>query len=292
MKCEVGVASFGYGSRGLGRLATIGWVLLVILCFPPRTVAMFDNSSSTFVERCRMDCSLQKDLVACGKYRVVRWLQDTVRDKEFGYGPFRIVRIPSMPSQTILPKVPQSRVFKSGAVEALNFLRDNIEDLLTKRAVVYTADNSPGGRSFGTMPMIVDEDELKQMQSRKSSQGDGKILFKKKKSVIVPILILLNLVKLKLLLLPIFLGVHFIKKLLVLASLILPSILAHLKICKVPPPHQQSYPYHTWATAAEAPVDYPTGYGQEEAWAHRNDYVGHVAYPGYPSYHGLRNPYG
>lgn len=83
---------------------------------------------------------------------------------------------------------------------------------------------------------------------------------KKKKSVVLPILILLNLLKLKLLLLPIFLSVHFIKKLLLLASLLAPSILSRLKICKLAQqPHAQVYPYHTWSTAAEGPVDYPTG---------------------------------
>lgn len=86
--------------------------------------------------------------------------------------------------------------------------------------------------------------------------GDWRI-FKKKKSIILPVLILLNLVKLKLLLLPIFLGVHFIKKLLVVGSLILPSVFAHLKICKVQHPH--AHPYQIWSTAADTSADYPTG---------------------------------
>lgn len=89
--------------------------------------------------------------------------------------------------------------------------------------------------------------------------GDWRI-FKKKKSIILPVLILLNLLKLKLLLLPVFLGVHFIKKLLVLGSLILPSVLAHLKVCKVQHNHHP-HPYHIWSTAAEAPPDYPSGKG-------------------------------
>ncbi|XP_078053574.1 uncharacterized protein LOC144479009 [Augochlora pura] len=269
-------------------LARLGLVSLVILHLPSQNLA-FDNSTGVFVERCRADCAAQRDFLSCGKFRVVRWLHSVVREKEFSYGPLRVVRIPSLPSQLILPKVPQSRVFKSGAVEALNFARDIVEDLLTKRAVVYTIDNAVAGRSFGTMPMIMDEDEITELQARKKSDEDWR-LFKKKKSVILPLLILLNLLKLKLLLLPVFLGVHFIKKLLVLGSLMLPSMLSHLKICKVPQPAQaHMYPHHTWATAAEAPVDYPTGYGQEEAWAHRNDYQGHLGYPGYPAY---RNPYG
>nr|XP_012145794.1 PREDICTED: uncharacterized protein LOC100881721 [Megachile rotundata] len=257
------------------RSVLIGCFLLVIL----RETFAFGNSTSAFVEKCRADCRLDKSLISCGKYRVVRWLHDTVRNKEFTYGPVRVIRIPSITQQSILPKLPQSRVFKSEAVEALNFVRDVLEDLLTKRALVYTIDNSVAGRNFGTVPMVMDEDELDELQSRKDD-GEWRI-FKKKKSLILPILILLNLLKLKLLLIPIFLGVHFIKKLLVLGSLIAPSILSHLKICKVPP-HPQ--PYQMWATAAEAPVDYPTGYGQEEpAWVHRND----LAYGTY-----IRNPYG
>ncbi|KAG7190717.1 hypothetical protein KM043_006793 [Ampulex compressa] len=235
-----------------------------------------------------MDCSLQRDFATCGKFRIVRWIQEAVREKEFSYGPFRLTRIPSMPYQAILPKVPQSRAFRSSIIDTINFVRDSAEDLLTKRAIVYTIDSSAGARGFMSGPMFLDEDEFTRLKNRKESDGDWRI-FKKKKSLILPLLILLNLFKLKLLLLPIFLGVHFIKKLLVLGSLILPSILGHLKVCKVQQP-QQGYPYHTWATAADAPVDYPTAYGQEEsAWAHRNDIISHL---GYPAYHGYRNPYG
>ncbi|XP_033339958.2 uncharacterized protein LOC117228359 [Megalopta genalis] len=269
-------------------LVRLRLVLLVVVLHLAGQSLAYDNSTSVFVERCRADCAMQRDFLSCGKFRVVRWLNSVVREKEFSYGPLRVVRIPSLPSQLILPKVPQSRVFKSGAIDALNFARDIVEDLLTKRAVVYTIDNAMAGRSFGTMPMIMDEGEITLLQARKESDDDWR-LFKKKKSVILPLLILLNLIKLKLLLLPVFLGVHFIKKLLVLGSLLLPSILSHLKICKVPQPQPHMYPHQTWATAAEAPVDYPTGYGQEEAWAHRNDYQGHLGYPGYPAY---RHPYG
>ncbi|CAL7938059.1 unnamed protein product [Xylocopa violacea] len=280
------------GSK-FGLFARIGSVLLLVaLCSSSgQTLALtFDNSTSAFVERCRVDCSLYRDFASCGKYRIVRWLHNAVREKEFSYGPIRIVRIQSLSRQSVLPKLPQSRVFKSGAIEALNFVRDAVEDLLTKRALVYTIDNSASARSFGSMPMIMDEDELVQIQKKQEPEDGDWRIFKKKKSLILPILILLNLLKLKLLLLPIFLSVHFIKKLLVLASIIVPSLLAHLKICKVPPAQSQTHPYHMWATAADTPVDYPTGYGQDEAWAHRNDYQGNPPYFGFP--YGLRNPYG
>lgn len=57
-------------------------------------------------------------------------------------------------------------------MEALNFVRDTAEDLITKRAFVYTIDNTASARSFGTMPMILDEDQLARMESRGISDGN------------------------------------------------------------------------------------------------------------------------
>lgn len=247
---------------------------------------MIDNTTDLFLQKCEMECSLRGDFPSCGKYRVVRWLNTIVREKEFSYGPFRIIRIPSVQKQSFLPHLPRSRAFKSSIIEILQFIRNSVEDLLTKRAIVYTIDNSAAARGFSSL-MFIDDDELQRLQDKKEPEGDWRI-FKKKKNLIFPILILLNLIKLKLLLLPIILGVHFIKKLLVLGSIILPSILAHLKVCKVQHSHSHhTHPFQLWSTAAEATVDYPSGYEQEENAWHRNDYQ-----LGYPNYQILRNPYG
>lgn len=72
-----------------------------------------------------------------------------------------------MPSQSVLPKLSQSRVFKASAIETLNFLKDMVEDAITKRALVYTVDNSFSGRSFGSFPMIMDEEEFADLKKRK-----------------------------------------------------------------------------------------------------------------------------
>ncbi|XP_025992076.1 uncharacterized protein LOC105198799 [Solenopsis invicta] len=263
--------------------------ILLIICSRQTQSLVFDNTTD-FVQKCQLECSFKKDYTTCGKYKVVKWLNTVVKEKEFSYGPFRIIRIPSIYKQSFLPYLPRSRAFKSGITETLTFVRDSVEDLLTTRAIVYTIDNSAGAREFSSNLMLMDEDELDRLKESKEPEGDWRI-FKKKKSIILPILILLNLVKLKLLLLPIFLGVHFIKKLLVLGSLILPSVFAHLRICKVPRPNashgHHAHPYQIWSTAEDTSVDYPTGYGQDDTNWHRNDYQ-----LGYPSYQILRNPYG
>ncbi|EFN64650.1 hypothetical protein EAG_08293 [Camponotus floridanus] len=151
--------------------------------------------------------------------------------REFNYGPFRIIRIPSIHKQSFLPYLPRSRAFKSSITETLNFIRDSVEDLLTKRAIVYTIDNSAVTRGFPSSLMLVDEDELTQM--------------KDKEKVEVPII----------------LGVHFIKKILVFGSILLTSILAHLKVCKLQGGQyggaHHSHPFNFWSTAVES-NDYPT----------------------------------
>ncbi|KAM0736221.1 hypothetical protein ACS0PU_010182 [Formica fusca] len=279
---------------GCPRVAQIScWILILLIICSRRTYSLtFDNTTNVFVQKCQMECSLHKDFTTCGKYKVVRWLNTIVREKEFNYGPFRIIRIPSMHKQSFLPYLPRSRAFKNSITETLKFVRDSVEDLLTKRAIVYTVDNSAVARGFPSSLMLVDEDELTQMKDKEEVEGDWRI-FKKKKSIIFPVLILLNLIKLKLLLLPIILGVHFIKKILVFGSLLLTSILAHLKVCKIQAAGQyggahthHSHPFHLWSTAAES-SDYPTGYGQDDTNWHRNDYQ-----LGYTNYQLFRNPYG
>lgn len=274
-------------SRGSNSFHGIGyaWLLVTIFCLSSTTSHTFNYSSnnSTYVERCRADCASHKDLISCGKFRVVRWLNDIAREKEFKYGAIRIVRIPSLSQQPVIPKLPESRAFKSGIMEALNFVRDTAEDLITKRAFVYTIDNTASARSFGTMPMILDEDQLARMESRGISDAAWRGI-KQKKALILPLLILFKLMKLKLWIVPIFLAVHFIKKILVIASILVPILFTRLKICKVSQPHHQGYPHHLWTTAAEAPIDYPSG---EEIWpSHRNDYQQA------PPYLAYRNPYG
>lgn len=67
------------------RIHRIGCALFVIiLCLSSSASSHIFNSSSgnsTYVERCRADCAVHKDLISCGKFRVVRWLNDIAREK-------------------------------------------------------------------------------------------------------------------------------------------------------------------------------------------------------------------
>lgn len=67
------------------RIHRIGCALfVVILCLSSSASSRIFNSSSgnsTYVDRCRADCAVHKDLISCGKFRVVRWLNDIAREK-------------------------------------------------------------------------------------------------------------------------------------------------------------------------------------------------------------------
>jgi len=76
-----------------------------------------------------------------------------------------------MHKQSFLPHLPYSRAFKGGITEVLNFVRNSVEDLLTKRAIVYTVDNSETARDISSSLMFMDEDELDQLKNKKETEG-------------------------------------------------------------------------------------------------------------------------
>ena len=62
---------------------------------------------------------------------------------------------------------------KNSLVATLNFVRDAAEDMLTKRALVYTVEHSPGARSLTSGPIVVDEDEYNNMKL----QNQGNLIY-------------------------------------------------------------------------------------------------------------------
>ncbi|PSN40903.1 hypothetical protein C0J52_18725, partial [Blattella germanica] len=94
------------------------------------------------------------------------------------------------------------------------------------------------------------------------AEGRGK---KKKLALLVPLLLFF---KLKVLLVPILLGVLFIKKLLILATVLFPSMLSLVKFCK---PHH-GHSYSGWSSGPDTSGEYSTGYGHVASY--HGDYHG------------------
>lgn len=72
-----------------------------------------------------------------------------------------------MHKQSFLPVLPHSRTFRNGITETLDFVRNSIEDLVTKRAIAYTINNSATARDLSSGLMLMDEDELNQLEDKK-----------------------------------------------------------------------------------------------------------------------------
>ncbi|XP_048505467.1 uncharacterized protein LOC105685690 [Athalia rosae] len=255
----------------------VSYAILLFCVFNILSVDGFEQSNISYVDECRTDCARLRDPFACGKYRAVQWIHNLTSEKDIRYGSFRLIKLSSSPvDDPVLPEVPKFRGFGRYS-KFLNFVRSSAEEMLTRRAIVYTIEQRQSARSLSSGPMIMDTDELNDFVETGRS-GDDRLFKKKKKglAVILPILILLKLLKMKLLLLPIFLGVHFIKKILLIGALAIPSILANLKYCKIPPMHHHQTAYSTWATAADTPVDYSLGSGHEdEGWSQKIDMLGY-----------------
>jgi hypothetical protein len=94
------------------------------------------------------------------------------------------------------------------------------------------------------------------------AEGRGK---KKKIILLLPLLLFF---KLKVLLIPILLGVLFIKKLLILGAVLLPSLLHMIKFCK--PFH--GHGHSVWNSGPDIAAEYSTGYGHSGPY--HGDYHG------------------
>lgn len=60
------------------------WMFILLIICSRRTHSLtFDNTTDLFVQKCQMECNSKKDIITCGKYKVVKWLNIIVREKVF-----------------------------------------------------------------------------------------------------------------------------------------------------------------------------------------------------------------
>jgi hypothetical protein len=59
---------------------------------------------------------------------------------------------------------------KSNIAETLYFIREAAEDLLTRRALVYTVEQLPGAQSG---LMVLDDDELLRVRKSRTFEGEN-----------------------------------------------------------------------------------------------------------------------
>lgn len=84
----LGGSAEGGGTRsvGIGRLLLFVYVLFgcggLSLC---QVASNNDTSPDVFIEHCRRECAIYKNMMACGKYKAIKWINNVVQEKVIGF---------------------------------------------------------------------------------------------------------------------------------------------------------------------------------------------------------------
>ena len=83
-------------SRGVVHHGRLQLFVLVLLnyCGGWALAQGTDNGTSTdaFIEECRQECALYRNVMSCGKYQAVRWINDVVQERVSYCGYVKSVR--------------------------------------------------------------------------------------------------------------------------------------------------------------------------------------------------------
>ncbi|XP_069679288.1 uncharacterized protein [Periplaneta americana] len=238
------------------------------------------QSGDTYLDGAYKDCLIAKDMTTCIKYRALRYVHEMTSPFEesgrrgiMGHSEYRIgesLKLVALPPHSIsefeqpLFSESKSRSSDSEFMKLFRFTLREVERFVRSYALTINVPMAmSSGRSADDVatPRFIDSDffsgTLKEVASRD------------KKKTLMFLLPLISFFHLKALLVPILLAVLFIKKLLVLGVVFLPSLLSLVKWCK--PMHHHHVP---WYPEPEPPIDYHSEYSPHYEH-HKSRHTGH-----------------
>ncbi|KAF2897361.1 hypothetical protein ILUMI_08814, partial [Ignelater luminosus] len=168
----------------------------------------------------QQQCSTKNNLLSCAKYRTLRYLttighQYGIIGNETSDSPVRLIKMDRYHQEPELFPTARQLPGDSEFTKFLKFAQRQLNYYMGTQGIVF---DLPEGAEI-----------LEQNRSYGVEEGRGK----KKKAAIVlmPLIILFKLFKIKIMVAMVLASLVFIKKAIMLAALILPSILQHLKHC-------------------------------------------------------------
>ncbi|CAF4869329.1 unnamed protein product [Pieris macdunnoughi] len=222
------------------------WHLLSILFITQASCA-----EDQYLRRVKDSCLTQGEALSCVKYKALKIAKKTL----FG----DMNNNETIVANEVISFVPLTDVSNLNMTEEVDFLdgRRSIISEWTEIAKYFMSlireffkmkglrvNLPPGSRT-------IEEPDT-------SDDGRGK---KKKLAIMIPFLNLMATLKTKMLLIPILLGVMLIKKLLLVAALLLPSLLSTLKACK------QHHPMTHYSYFGSDSQDYNSDYSNSYAYS-------------------------
>ncbi|XP_054288020.1 uncharacterized protein LOC129003747 [Macrosteles quadrilineatus] len=223
-------------------------------------------AQDSFLETARAACLRQGHLLPCAKYKIANFVHRIASSqRSLDLGPLRLVSIPGGNSTQdelmaraaeYAPREPELlRMFKYGVRQ--------LDLFLNSHGLSLPLDSAGAG------PYVVHDDG-----TRVNTVEARGIHSKKKLALLFPLLVILKFGIIKAILVPILLGVLFIKKMIILGVMALPSILSVIKACKIVPPYHTAYHSAVYQPVEEYGHDV-TSYGGQG--------YGYGSYGGYES---------
>ncbi|XP_065351202.1 uncharacterized protein LOC135946769 [Cloeon dipterum] len=222
--------------------------IAVLLAVGLSAAAVAADHTDAYMEDARTSCEHKKDALSCAKLRALSYLDavaggqvSSARAFNTMFSPLsaigvRLVKMPSTDEENAPSELFDDVEQRSGDSEITKMWKFGLRQV-ERFARKYSVAVAVPETNTGVVPRIISEDDVNAIESRESR---GK---KKKLQLLLPLLILFKFFKLKVLLIPILLGVLAIKKILILAAVFLPSVIGLLKFCKQQPfLHEYSSP--------------------------------------------------
>ncbi|KAF4528605.1 hypothetical protein B566_EDAN009209 [Ephemera danica] len=266
---------------------TRGAALLLLLVATNSIVLASQVTSVTgdlYIDEAYNGCQT-KDTFSCAKYRALTYIHKLAlghvsTGRGFNQLPMlenvRLIRLPETNKAQEEVYELFDAVPRSSDSELMKFYRFGLREV-ERFARTYAVAVAVPESQTGLVPRFITEDDLQQGRALED-ESRGK---KKKLQLLLPLLILFKFFKLKVLLIPILLGVLAIKKILILAAIFLPSILSVLKFCKQQPLYHEysAAPAYDYGVTGYAAPGSSGSYGKE-IYSRRNYDAQALAYRG------------
>ncbi|XP_050685635.1 uncharacterized protein LOC126980057 [Leptidea sinapis] len=232
------------------------------------TILHFTRSSEDrYIRYVKDSCFIKGEALACVKYKALKIAKNTifgdVKNNETIVANDVISFVPleenvnevTLKDDDAIPEGP--RGFLSEWSEIAKYFVSLVKEFFKMRGLRINLP--PGART-------IEEGDSK-------DDGRGK---KKRLAIMIPFLNLLATLKTKMLLIPILLGVMLIKKLLLVAALLLPSLFSTLKACKQ---HHPSTHYSYFGSdSSDYNSDYANNYAYSSGGGYGKDWASNRAY--------------
>lgn len=238
-------------------MATTSKVLRVLLALT--IIQTVQASEDRYLRYVKDSCFLRGEALSCLKYKALKivtrtifgnsHLNETIKANQMiSFVPLDDETIAKLSIKEKVDVSDKPRSFLSEWTEIAKYFMKHIQEFFKMNALKV---NLPEGAR------TIEDEEV-------DENARGK---KKKLAILIPLLTLLATIKTKFLLVPIFLAVMLIKKLLLAAALFVPSLLSTLKACK----HQHPMTHYSYFGNSDS-TDYNSDYGNTYSYSSGGGY--------------------